>query len=64
MRPDLHERIAVALGWTPEQAQSFSLPTLRELVRVVDVALAREITEFMQTDRYIATPLPPRRRRW
>lgn len=40
----LHERIAKALGWTVEQAQSFSLPALRDLVRPVSPKLAHEIT--------------------
>jgi len=31
----LHQRIAEALGWTVEQARSFSLPALRDLVRPV-----------------------------
>jgi len=29
----LHERIASALGWSPSDARSFSLASLRELVR-------------------------------
>lgn len=45
---NLHERIARVLGWTVEQAQSFSLPTLRELVRPVSAKLAHEITLAMQ----------------
>jgi hypothetical protein len=30
---DLHERIAAALGWSREQASSFSLAALRDLLR-------------------------------
>lgn len=40
----LHERIAEALGWTTAAAQSFSMHTLRDLVRPVSPALAEEIT--------------------
>jgi len=43
----LHERIAAALGWKLEDAQSYSLQTLRELVRPVAPKLAREITEHL-----------------
>lgn len=45
---NLHERIAQALGWTVEQAQSFSLVALRDLVRPVYPKLAHEITLFME----------------
>jgi hypothetical protein len=44
----LHERIAEALGWTVDQARSFSLPALRELVRPVSMKLAYEITLQIQ----------------
>ena len=44
----LHERIAKALGWTVEEARSFSLPALRELVRPVSMKLALEITLQIQ----------------
>lgn len=46
---DLHERIVAALGcgWTVEDAKSFSLPALREVVRPVSPALAREISEII-----------------
>ena len=40
----LHERIAAVLGWEVQDAQCFSLPTLRELVRPLRPSLAREIT--------------------
>lgn len=48
----LHERIAKALGWTVAEAQSFSLPTLRELVRPVSPKLALLITDAMQDKSY------------
>jgi hypothetical protein len=44
----LHERIAKALGWTVEEARSFSLPALREVVRPVSMKLAYEITLQIQ----------------
>ena len=44
----LHARVAHALGWTEAQAKSFSLPTLRDLVRPVSAKLAHEITLAMR----------------
>jgi hypothetical protein len=44
----LHERIAKVLGWTVEEAKSFSLPALREVVRPVSMKLAYEITLQIQ----------------
>jgi hypothetical protein len=32
VQPSLHELIAEHLGWSVDEAQSFSLPALRELV--------------------------------
>ena len=49
----LHERIAVLLGWTVAEAQSFSLQTLRELVRPRSSKLAQEITDEVRSGRYI-----------
>lgn len=49
---NLHQRIAEALGWTEEEAKSFSLPTIRECVRPVNPKLAHEITLVMHTDAY------------
>ncbi len=43
----MHARIAQTLGWTEDQARSFSLPSLRELVRPVSPKLASEITVAM-----------------
>jgi len=50
---NLHLRIAEALGWTEEETRSFSLPTLRALVRTVSPKLAHEITLVMRSDAYI-----------
>jgi hypothetical protein len=50
---DLHERVALALGWTPAEARSMSLPSLREAVRHVNPGLANEITMKMGSDDYI-----------
>jgi hypothetical protein len=44
----LHARIAKALGWTVKEAQSFSLPALRDLVQPVSPKLAEEITLRIQ----------------
>jgi hypothetical protein len=49
----LHERIAAALGWTVKETQSFSLASLRELVRPVSPKLAYELTVTIQTGDYI-----------
>lgn len=60
----LHARIAEALGWTEQQAQSVPLQGLRELVRPVSPKLAAEITNEIQSGRYIVgEPLRPKRRR-
>lgn len=45
----LHERIALALGWTVADVQSFSMPALRDLVRPVSQKLAHEISEHIRT---------------
>lgn len=50
---ELHERVAKALGWTVEETKSFSMTSLRELVRPVDTSLAATITEFVQSGRVI-----------
>lgn len=36
MATELHERVADFLGWSLRDVRSFSLPTLRELVRGTD----------------------------
>jgi hypothetical protein len=61
---DLHDRIAAALGWTPGQARSFSLNTLREVVRPVAPALADEISALIRSCAHYTRPAPARRRRW
>jgi len=43
----MHERIAKVLGWTVKETQSFDLHSLRELVRVLDPALAEEISNVI-----------------
>ena len=43
----LHKRAAEVLGWTVEQTQQFSLPSLRDLVRSKNSKLAYEITQYM-----------------
>lgn len=53
IRATLHERIAKALGWTLHDAQSFSLQTLRAVVRPVAPRLAAELDEAIQSGRYI-----------
>lgn len=63
MKTTLHERIAIALGWTVKDVQSFSFQTLRELVRPEDPVLADEISEAIRSEAYIiGAPLRPRRR--
>ena len=54
----LHERIAQALGWSLEEAQSFSFQQLRELVRTVSPKLAHEISEAIRTGHYITRQDP------
>jgi hypothetical protein len=46
---NLHERIAKTLGWSVQDTQSCSLPTLRELVRPVSPPLAYEISQVIQS---------------
>jgi hypothetical protein len=44
MGDNLHARVAAVLGWTESETQSFSLLSLRELVRPVSPKLAHELT--------------------
>ena len=44
---DLHVQAAKALGWTVTQAQSMSMLVLREAVRLVDPALADDMSAEM-----------------
>jgi hypothetical protein len=50
---DLRSRIARTLGWSETDARSFSPQALRDLVRPVDPALAREIDERMGSGRIL-----------
>jgi hypothetical protein len=56
----LHHRIARALGWSLADAQSFSLPSLRELVRKGHPKLAHELTQVMRgPSYYVGEPISP-----
>lgn len=46
----LHERAAVVLGWSPAEAQAFSLSALRDLVRPHDHRLARAFDHAIATN--------------
>jgi 3'-phosphoadenosine 5'-phosphosulfate sulfotransferase (PAPS reductase)/FAD synthetase len=60
---DLHQRIATALGWSLSDVRSMSLPSLREMVRSVDPALAAEISDVIQRGAHVpGEPYRPRRR--
>lgn len=48
----LHERIAIALKWTTEQAYQTPLTTLRSLVQPINSYLATEITYAIYSGRY------------
>ena len=63
MTTHLAERIAQTLNWTVEDVRQFSLPTLRELVRVPSPKLAREITLVMNSPEYWFEE-PPKKRRF
>ena len=52
----IHEKIAKALGWTVKDTYGFSLPTLREFVRVKHPDLAQEISGIIASGRHIFTP--------
>jgi hypothetical protein len=57
---DLHDRIARTLGWSAEDVRSFSMQSLRDLVRPVDPDLAKEMTLVIQSGQYVhATPTAP-----
>lgn len=51
----LCERAAKALGWSEQDAMSFSLPSLRELVRDKDKTLAQDISECLRTGAHIVS---------
>ena len=60
----LIERCAEALGWSVRDARSFSIPTLREMVRGVSPKLADELTQAMSGKSYICDePEQPKHRR-
>jgi hypothetical protein len=50
---NLHTRIAERLGWTEEQAKSFSLPALREMVRPLSNKLVYLIDQQIRTGEVI-----------
>ena len=59
---NLHERIAETLGWTVKEAQSFSLATLREVVREKNPKLAHVISDVIQNGEHIYVKVPEKRR--
>jgi hypothetical protein len=54
-----HERAAEALGWSVRDVQSFSLPTLREMLREKHPKLAAEATEMMNGGHHITRKEAP-----
>jgi len=62
----IRERIAKAIGWTVEDTKSFSLPTLREFLRMHDAALYEELGEIIRLEKHVLVEEAPkrRRRRW
>ena len=59
----LKERIAEALGWTVGEVNSFSLQTLREVVRPVAPKLAHELDVAVRSQAYITANQPKQKRR-
>lgn len=49
----LHERIATAIGWTERDVRSFSLPTIREMLRDKHPKLYDEVTLLIQSGAHI-----------
>ena len=47
------EAIAKALGWTVEETRQFSWQALRDLVRPVNPALAKDMSADIKSGRYI-----------
>jgi hypothetical protein len=47
------KRIAECLGWSVKDTRSFSLPTLRELVKDKDPELAAQFNDFLKSGRHI-----------
>lgn len=62
MSYDLHARIAACLGWTEQEVKSFSLATVREMVRGKDAALYDEISLVIQQGLHITEPVRDPRR--
>jgi hypothetical protein len=52
----LHERIAIALGWSVRDTQSMSLQALRDIVRPVNAKLAHEIDTTIRSGEYLIGP--------
>lgn len=48
----LNERIAKCLQWSLEDVQSMSLQSLREIVRPIDSALAKMISNAIMSGKY------------
>ncbi len=59
--PGLYPRIAKALGWSVQETQSMSLPSLRDVVRHADPGLANEISDVIARAEHVTRG--PRRRR-
>lgn len=58
---NLHQLVALELGWSVEEVRSFSLPSLAALVRPTKPNLADKIRRFAESDDSIATPVKPTR---
>ena len=59
---NIHKRIAECLLWTEDEARTFPLATLRELVRMKDAALADEISLIIQQGLHLTDPIRDPRR--
>jgi len=57
---DLYARAATALGWSPTDARSVSMPSLRDLVRPVNPDLAQEISLAIQSGAYLTPTAAPK----
>jgi hypothetical protein len=64
MDPFLHQRIAEKLGWTLAQTQSFSLHTLRDIVRPISSKLAHEIDIQIQSGSVLVGSRRSRRKKY
>jgi len=61
---DLHERIAEVLGWSIADVRSFSLATLREMVREKSPKLHRQIGEVLASGAHLYEDVSSPRRIW